>query len=588
MDVLVVFMAGLRFDLVAITILNILFIALHALPLKVFFTKGYQILLAFLFYTFNAIAIIFNCVDFAFYKFVLKRSGADLIDVILLGEDTGNNLAAMAKDFWHVPVLAALIIASMIYGYRKIKVPRYTIAAIGSTRQSKIKSWLLLIPFAGLVLVAFRGGVQYKPLRIISASEYSSPQNATLILNTTFTIIKTFNQKGVEQVSYFTDTKADEIFNPTTVFKKDKPFRNLNVVVIILESIGKEYIGAFNNGKGYTPFLDSLIKQSLTFQYSYANSKKSIEGIPAVLASIPAMMNEPFITSIYGGDKINAIASLLKTKGYETAFFHGGNNGTMGFDNFTAAAGYDKYYGRNEYGSKDYDGNWGIFDEPFYNFFVTKMNAMQQPFHTALFTISSHHPYTIPDHLKNKFPKGTLPGHESVGYADYALKSFFDLASKQPWYDSTLFVITADHTSMSEGEYYKNKLGIYAVPVIYFMPHDSLKGWSMQVTQHAAILPSVMDYLNYDAPFVAFGTSVFDSSAPKFAANYMDDSYQLIDDYLIQFDGEKVTSSYAYKTDSLLTQNVMSTTTNLAAREALLKAYIQQFNNGLIKNKMSK
>lgn len=588
-DCFVVFIAGMRFDLVAITILNILFIALHALPVKAFFSKGYQFALAFMFYTFNAIAIIFNCVDFAFYKFILKRSGADLIDVILLGEDTGNNMAAMARDFWHVPVLAFLIIGLLVYGYRKIKVPVFaSLNESGSKPNTKLIPWLLMIPFSGIVIIAFRGGVQYKPLRIISAAEYSSPQNATLILNTTFTIIKTFNRKGVEPVNFYSDEVSDKIFNPVMQFHKDKPFRNLNVVVIILESIGKEYIGAFNNGKGYTPFLDSLIGQSLTFQYSYANSKKSIEGIPAVLASIPALMNEPYITSIYGGNKINSIASLLKTKGYQTAFFHGGNNGTMGFDNFTAAAGYDNYYGRNEYGSKDYDGNWGIFDEPFYKFYIQKMNEMKQPFHTALFTISSHHPYTIPDHLKNKFPKGTLPGHESVGYADYALQSFFNLASKQAWYDSTLFVITADHTSMSEGEYYKNKLGIYAVPIIYYMPHDGLKKWSMQVTQQAAILPSVMDYLNYDQQFVAFGKSVFDTTTHPFAANFMDDGYQLIDDYLIQFDGEKTTSVFDYTSDSLLTKNVLSSAKNLKPKEDFLKAFIQQYNNRLINNKMSK
>ena len=588
-DCFIVFIAGMRFDLVAITILNILFIALHALPLKIFFSKGYQISLAILFCVFNSVAIIFNCVDFAFYKFILKRSGADLIDVILLGEDTGNNLAAMAKDFWHVPVLAFLIIGLLIYSYRSIKVPAFeSLQSNSLQRNNKILPWLLLIPFSGLVIIAFRGGVQYKPLRIISAAEYNSPQNATLILNTTFTIIKTFNRKGVEPVSFYSDAKADEIFNPVMQYGKNKPFRKLNVVVIILEGIGKEYIGAFNNGKGYTPFIDSLIRQSLTFQYSYANSKKSIEGIPAVLASIPALMNEPYITSVYGGNKINSIASLLKNKGYQTAFFHGGNNGTMGFDNFTAAAGYDTYYGRNEYGVKDYDGNWGIFDEPFYKFFVAKMNEMKPPFHTALFTISSHHPYTIPDHLKNKFPKGTLPGHESVGYADYALKSFFSLASKQAWYDSTLFVITADHTSMSEGDYYKNKLGIYAVPIIYFMPHDGLKGWSLQVTQHASVLPSVMDYLNYNQQFVAFGNSVFDTTAHSFAANFMDDGYQLIDDYLIQFDGEKTTSCYAFKSDSLLTDNMLLTAKNIIPKEALLKAYIQQYNNRLINNKMSK
>ncbi|MEO8148380.1 MAG: sulfatase-like hydrolase/transferase, partial [Bacteroidia bacterium] len=432
-DALVVFIAGLRFDLVAITITNILFIIMHLFPLKAFYAKWYQNILSFLFYVLNGIAIIFNCVDFAYFNFILKRSGADLLNVLMLGEDTGNNIGAMAADFWHVPVLAFIIITMMIFFYRKIK-----IKPIETSPKEKLIGWAMIIPMSALVLTAFRGGIQYKPLRIITAAEYSSPQNAPLILNTTFTIIKTYDKSGVEEKHFFTDAESDKIFNPVHQYHSTEPFRNLNVVLIILESFGKEYFGAYNKYKGYTPFLDSLIGKSLTFEYSFANSKRSIEGIPAVLASIPNLMNEPFITSVYDGNKINSFAGLLKKKGYSTAFFHGGNNGTMGFDNFTAAAGYDKYYGRNEYGKGDYDGNWGVYDEPFYRFFVSKINAMKQPFHTAIFSLSSHHPYSIPPQYKNKFPKGTLPIHESIGYADYALKTFFENASRQPWFDSTL------------------------------------------------------------------------------------------------------------------------------------------------------
>lgn len=586
-DALIAFLAGLRFDLVAITITNILFILLHLLPIKVFYKKWYQNILAFLFYLINSIAVIFNCVDFEYFKFILKRSSADLLDVIILGEDTGNNMGAMAADFWHLPVLAFIIISTMIFFYRK------TFRGTGSPlfwrgAGGEVTAWLMLIPTGLLILVAFRGGTQFKPLRIITASEYSSPQNAPVILNTTFTIIKTFNKDGLEQKNYFSDTEVEKIFTPVHQYKTTKPFRKLNVIVIILESIGKEYFGAYNNYKGYTPFLDSLIKQSLTFQYSYSNSKRSIEGIPAVIASIPQLMTEPFITSVYDGNKFNSLASLLKQKGYQSAFFHGGNSGTMGFDNFTAAAGYDKYYGRNEYGKSDYDGNWGVYDEPFYKFFVSRMNEMKQPFHTTIFSLSSHHPYSIPPQYKNKFPKGTLPIHESIGYSDYALKTFFENASHQAWFDSTLFVITADHTSQAEGAYYKNKLGIYAVPVIYYMHNSNLIGRSDEVTQQAAILPGVLQYLNYDLPFVGFGESVFDSTAKQFAINFMDDSYDLIsDNYLLQYDGEKVSGIYKFKTDSLLKNNLINQKPDISKDENLLKAVIQQFNNRLIKNRMA-
>lgn len=583
-NALIILLAGLRFDLVAITITNILFIALHLPLLKAFYSKWYQFILSFLFYSINSIAIIFNCVDFAYFKFILKRSSADLLQIIFIGNDTANNIGSMAADFWYAPVCAAILIWLMVVFYRKIK-----IAKTDDYQKTKPLAWLMLAPVIALFIVAFRGGVQYKPLRIITSFEYTTPQNAPLVLNTTFTIIKTFNKDGLEEKKYFADAELEKIFTPLHQYKSTQPFQNLNVVVIILESFGKEYFGAYNNYKGYTPFLDSLIDKSLTFNYSFANSKRSIEGIPAAIASIPALMTEPFITSKYDGNKINSLASLLKQKGYETAFFHGGNNGTMGFDNFTAAAGYDKYYGRNEYGQTDYDGNWGVYDEPFYKFFVSKMSEMKQPFHTAIFSLSSHHPYSIPPQYKDKFPKGPLAIEQSIGYADYALKTFFENASKQNWFDSTLFIITADHTSEAEGEYYKNKLGIYAVPIIYYMHNSNLIGRKEIVTQQASIMPSVLHYLNFNLPFVAFGESVFDTTAQQFAAEFMDDSYQIIaNDYLLQYDGEQTTGVYNIKLDSLLNSNLLNQNPKIANQEKKLKAVIQQFNNRLIRNQMSK
>ena len=582
-QLVIAFTAGLRFDLVAITITNIIFIALHILPLKVFFSKWYQVVLAFLFFTINAIAIIFNCVDFAYFRFILKRSSADLLNVLSLGEDTENNIGAMAFDFWYVPLLAFVLITLLITLYRKTGVKNRPLQV-----NFPAWSWFILIPSGLLILLAFRGGAQYKPLRIITAGEYTSPQNAPLILNTTFTIIKTFNKEGLEPVNYFSDNDVEQIFTPVHHYRKAEKFRNLNVVVIILESFGKEYIGYYNNNRGYTPFLDSLIRESLSFRYSFANSKRSIEGLPAVTASFPTLMREPFITSVYYGNKINSLASLLRAKGYQTAFFHGGNNGTMGFDNFTAAAGYEKYYGRKEYGNTDYDGNWGVFDEPFYYYFINKMNEMKQPFHTTFFSLSSHHPYPIPEKFKNVFPKGTMPIHESIGYSDYALKKFFEEAARQSWFDSTLFILTADHTSEAEGAYYKSKLGIYALPVIYYLHNSNLKGELQFVTQQASILPSALDYLNYDLPFIAFGSSVFDTTAMQFAVNYMDDTYQLLaDDYCLQFDGEKFTGVYQFKSDSLLQHNLINEHKDVSNYEQMLKGIIQQFNNRLIKNKMA-
>lgn len=148
----------------------------------------------------------------------------------------------------------------------------------------------------------------------------------------------------------------------------------------------------------------------------------------------------------------------------------------MNFDGFTNHVGFEKYYGKNEYNNnKDYDGNWGIFDEPFLQYLGKQLTKTQQPFLASVFTLSSHHPYTIPAQHMNRFPKGTMIVHETVGYTDYAVRRFFEYAKQQPWFENTLFVITADHSALTETKEFKTALGLYRIPVIFYSPKNETR-----------------------------------------------------------------------------------------------------------------
>jgi phosphoglycerol transferase MdoB-like AlkP superfamily enzyme len=345
------------------------------------------------------------------------------------------------------------------------------------------------------------------------------------------------------------------------------------------------------NGKsvGYTPFLDSLISESLTFSNAFSNGKTSIEGIPAIVSSIPTWMNEPFITSPYGSNQMNSLANMLKQQGYYTAFFHGGTNGTMGFDAFANLEGYDDYFGRTEYNNeKDYDGSWGIWDEEFLQYSANTINIKQQPFFATVFTLTSHHPYPVPDRYKSQFKEGVLPIEKSIGYSDFALKKFFDSAKKMPWFKNTLFVLAADHTGVSADAFYTNKIGNYSIPIIYYMPDGQLKGLDSTITQQIDIMPSVLDFLNYPSPYFAFGTSVFDTSASHFALIFRTELFQLIENnYILQFDGDKANDLYHFTTDSLMRNDLFNKEPAISARmENKAKAIIQTYQQSLINNKM--
>ncbi len=533
--------------------------------------------------------LLLNCIDFALFRFAGKRATADLFRIMAFGEDFTNTVPGMVLDFWYLLLVFLLLSVLLIYLYKRISIYKSNAKSTDANRPGVFSRILQHLFVLALVIIGFRGGIQYKPIHILTAAKYGTGQFASLVLNTPFTFIKTIGKNSLEEVNYFDETTLEKIY-PVRVTPPDSiAFRPLNVVIIIMESIGSEYIGRFNNGKGYTPFLDSLIDQSFVIRHAFANAKRSIEGIPAILAGIPALMSDPFITSSYSENTFSSLASMLKKKGYYSCFFHGGTNGTMGFDNFTRSAGFDRYFGRSEYGNdKDFDGTWGIYDEPFLHKFADELSKFRSPFLASLFTLSSHHPYSIPHDLESAFSVGTLPIHQSVQYTDYSLKSFFKYASTQEWYQNTLFVLSTDHTAISESSFYQSRVGMYSIPLIFFRPDGSLKGIQEKTSQQIDILPSVLDYLHYDIPYFAFGKSVFDNSSKGFAVNFINDTYQYIsDDYSLILDTMQNNSLFHYTEDRILKHNLIDIDTLKAEEmEKNIKAIIQVYNSSLINNKM--
>ncbi len=581
-----VFILGIRFDVSAVVYSNIVFIVLSILPVfRLLNSKTYQLVLTYLFFLVNSIALMTNLMDAAYFEFSNKRSTADILNVISTGGDFFTMLPQYISDYW------VLTLSFFVLAYLLIKnYPKHTKVNILKTSYRKLHLRLLIFSLTIATLFISARGVELKPLRIINAAEYTHSRNIPLVLNTPFALIRTFDKKDLVKRDYLSETIIDELYSPIINSTSVENIKKDNVVIIILESFSKEYIGELNNNKGYTPFLDSLMKHSLVFTNTYANAQRSIEALPAIFSSIPPLMDNSYVSSNFSGNQIYSIANLLKAEGYNSSFFHGGINGTMGFDNFTAIAGIEDYYGKDEYPNKNhYDGNWGIYDEEYLGYFADKLNSFEEPFFSSVFTLSSHHPYKIPSKYKGKFKGGNLKIHGTIEYADYSLSKFFEKVSKMDWYDNTLFVITADHTSMSASRYYKTKTGSYAIPLMFYHPGDSLLvGESNIVTQQTDIMPSVLDYLNYKGEYIAFGKSVFDSLSTRSVMNYNNGIYQIIQNqYTLLFNGEESISLYDYKNDSLLKRNVLEDSMNVAIKlEDDIKAIIQVYNDRMISNKM--
>ena len=601
------FGAGLLFDTPAILYTNAIIMLMFLLPLHWKENKGYYRVARWIYTIVNSIAVYMNLMDCVYFPFTGKRTTASVF-AEFSNESTGEMLKIFGSQFlshWYLVLLAALV----TWAFWKLFRPKREAKSCGSVFgcQSSVASYYIIQVVSLLVAIplcigAIRGGFTKatRPITISNANQYvNRPAETGIVLNTPFSIFRTLKKTPFVVPNYMSDEEASALYTPLHQPNDSIAFTPRNVVVLILESYSKQHIGFYNktlrNGtyKGFTPFLDSLITSSaMTFRYSYANGRKSIEGMPSVLSSLPNFVEPLFLTPA----SLNAMSGLARelgeNKGYATAFFHGAQNGSMGFQAFARATGFERYYGRDEFnadphfhGDQDFDGTWAIWDEEFFQFFASQLNTMREPFMTALFSASSHDPFVVPEKYQGRFPQGERPLQQCIAYTDYALKRFFEAASRQPWFQNTLFVITADHVSQQIDPFYCTTLGNFSVPIILYAPgNPSLHGYDEErVVEQIDIMPTVLSYLHYDKPYIAFGRNMlFGNVDDNFALHWLPESssYEYVwGDYALQFDGKQVTSAYAFRTDSTFSHNVLGTMppATLDRMQRHMKAVIQQY-----------
>ncbi|MGQ9847760.1 MAG: LTA synthase family protein [Bacteroidales bacterium] len=583
-DILIAFLWGTRFDLWVILIFNIPFIIWALLPINFSIYKTFHIYFVFT----NSFLLLFNLIDIAYFDFTLKRSTADLFNLINTGNDVWVLLPRFIIDFWYIVLFFVIIILILYKAY--LWIPKPSLTSFNYTFKNityLVLTWLIIF---SLIFSNIRG-TRLRPVSLLSASLYAKPNLLPLVLNTPFSILKTFGKPIPIIHQYFNN--PEKYFSTNYIVPLNhKTYPQKNVVLIILESFSKEHIGFFTpQNKGYTPFLDSLLSKSLVISNSFANGRKSLESLPSLLTSLPSLMDIPYILSPFSSNTIKSLPQVLANHGYYTSFYHGGTNGTMGFDVFSSMTGIKDYFGRWQYpNSNDYDGNWGIWDEPYLQYVKKQFDQQPTPFFSIIYTLSSHHPYKVPDKYKNILPKGNHEILQSIAYTDLSLKAFFKEAQKSPWFNNTLFIITADHVFGAHSDFYYNKIGSYSVPIAFYMPSDTtFKGVLKTTAQHADIYPSILGLLGIKDTIYAFGRSIWDTSSIHFAVNYLNGEYHLImNNYLLCFDGNNTIGLYHCKNDSLLNNNLIkSSIKEKEIMENILKAIIQQYDNDLIYNHLT-
>ncbi len=583
---------GLIFDTAAILYLNLLFILLSILPLFINTNRGYQKLLFYVYFTFNLIGYALNFVDFIYYKYTFTRTTIVVWDLLKHESNGFSMFFRFLVSYWHVYLLFIIVAALWIYLYKKVRV-RHIIRPIRKIPYL-LSSLIGFVVIGTLIVGGIRGGdfkKSTRPINMLDASRHVTRiEHSDIVLNTPFAFIRTFNSNSFKKMPFgISDETIEKYFKPIKQYSNN-PKTTPNIVLFITESYGREYWGAFNkhsnipNYESFTPFLDSLAQHSLIFSNAYANGSKSIHGMSSILAGIPSFKNA-FTSSSYSKQDIQSLVSTLDELGYDTSFFHGAPNGSMGFLGFGNILGFQHYYGKTEYNNDDdFDGSWGIWDEPFFQYMKTTLSEKKQPFFSTIFTVSSHEPYIIPKEFEGKFPKGYVPMHQTVGYTDYAFKKFFEAAKKEPWFENTIFVITADHGNQIHfKDFYGKVINRNAVPILFYKSDGSFEGDNRELAQQIDIYPTLLDLVGYDKPFRSWGRSLIgDNDIEPFVINGTE-YYQLQrGNYICIFNGEKAIGFYDIQDKGLQNNLIANRNAEMDELELVCKAFLQDYYERII------
>ncbi|MBO4955261.1 MAG: LTA synthase family protein [Muribaculaceae bacterium] len=596
------FCGGLRFDTSAIFYTNALFILLFLLPLHWKERNWWWLTTKWIYVVINSLCLLMNLADSVFFEFRGQRTTAAIFKEFGGDGNIGSIVGHEMLSHWYLVILFGLMVWCLIALYRK---PAKAQRPLWKYYVSRT----VTLGLAGLIAVCgMRGNIFFlsatRPISTNFSFNYiTHPKESGIVLNTPFSLIRTFGETAMPTPDFFeSEEELALVYSPLHQPVANPAGKGKNVVILIVESFAQEFIGAFNrdldNGtyQGYTPYTDAMLDSCMYFTDMLANTGFSIDAPPAILASIPRV-KRPFVVSPHATNHINSLASELDAMGYKTLFFHGADNESLGIHSFTRQAGVKEYFGKTEFladgrfgGMEEFDGTWGIWDEPFLQFFCQKLTETTEPFMAAIFTVSSHHPFAVPDKYADRFvDHGKFAIHKCISYTDYAIHRFFEEARRQPWFSNTVFVITADHASSKRThDVYKTAMGDFRVPILIYDPSGELpRGRQPGLAQHIDIMPTLLGYLGARRPYIAFGQDLFNTSPEQRIAFSWDQVPQYVKgDYLLLFDEIKSCGSalYNFRTDPLLTHNLLEEEPAVAADmergiKAMLQSYLSLMNN---------
>ncbi|HVI57174.1 MAG TPA: sulfatase-like hydrolase/transferase [Luteibacter sp.] len=514
---LYLFAVGLGYDLVTFLYFGWpMLLVLWLLPRRTYLsTLGHRIFIGFCFVL--AFAVLYlGAAELVFWGEFSARFNFIAVDyLVYTHEVVGNIQESYPIVTWSLLLLLATVLV-IFFSRRTLKAQDEGSRFAG--RSAVVGVWLVLTV---AVSFAFDGSMKDR-----SANNYVNE----LAGNGIYQFFAAFRNNELDYAKYYPTIPDDQAFanlrelvkTPNATFTSDDPKditrtiaadgqeKKLNVVLISVESLSGDYVEGLNVSKhrGLTPNLDALAAKSLFFTQLYANGTRTVRGLEALALSVPPTPGESIVKRP-GNENLNSLADVFNAKGYTSEFVYGGYGYFDNMNHFFGSNGYTAV-DRNVIDSKDIHAEnvWGVADEDLFTLVMKRMDASYakgKPYFGHVMTTSNHRPYT--------FPEGRVQAKQgardsAVRYTDWALADFLKRASTKPWFDDTVFIITADHCAASAG---KTSLPVdkYHIPLFIYSPKHVAPGRVDRLMSQIDIPPTVLGMLNFSYTSHFYGYDLF-------------------------------------------------------------------------------
>ena len=472
------------------------------------------------FITYYCLTVIIG--DLAYYKQAGKHSTVELL--LMYQNFVDVSLMAM-RDYLYIPVAYLLAGVVFYFSWRRLLRSEKTATpapAITLTTR-RLRHALSFIAFLLASLIAFRGGLQGRPLRPADAFVHLTQAQGDFALNGIYTSFYALSHRSSFPVSFGSEqvanarsliaTKGDRFISDELPFfriAESGAERKLNVVFIILESWSAKRVGAYGDKTGATPFFDSLAKRGVLFTNAYATGRRSIASLPSAVSSIPTLYGSLYITSPHEQNFQRGMGAIFRDRGYATQFTYAAKAGSMGFNAFARLAGFDKILTRESFPAESpHDGVWGIYDHIMFARALDEVRAAKKPFLSVVYTLHPHPPFTLPDRQNDFHATGPRARYyDALRYSDDNLREFFTSAEKESWFKNTVFVLMADHAfEESPGR------DSFHIPLLFYSQTTLQPKLDARVASELDVLPSLIDLLQLPVAHGSMGKSLFAGGA---------------------------------------------------------------------------